>query len=123
MPSRILITGGAGFSGCHVSALLLARGYRVRILDCERYVDTNERGTAVLSQALLEHPVERIVVASSMSVYGEGRLTGYTGSDANLIAPLTGASEPVKPIVMPEPLTVNATFTRTLSLENPSVSA
>lgn len=36
------------------------------------YVGTNDLGTAVLLQALIERPVERLVVASSMSVYGEG---------------------------------------------------
>ncbi len=38
----------------------------------DRYVSSNDLGTAVLMQALLENPVQRIVVASSMSVYGEG---------------------------------------------------
>jgi len=37
-----------------------------------RYVGTNDLGTATLLDALIKHPVERIVVASSMSVYGEG---------------------------------------------------
>ncbi|MDB5569158.1 MAG: nucleoside-diphosphate-sugar epimerase [Hyphomicrobiales bacterium] len=37
-----------------------------------RYVGANDLGTAVLLEALIERPVERIVVASSMSVYGEG---------------------------------------------------
>jgi dTDP-L-rhamnose 4-epimerase len=41
--------------------------YQVR-----EYVDVNETGTAVLLQALIRTPVERLVVASSMSVYGEG---------------------------------------------------
>ncbi len=36
------------------------------------YVDTNVNGTAVLLQELIERPVERLLVASSMSVYGEG---------------------------------------------------
>jgi len=36
------------------------------------YVGVNDLGTAVLLQALIERPVERLVVASSMSVYGEG---------------------------------------------------
>ena len=40
--------------------------------EIERYVGANEGGTATLLQALIDHPVERIVVASSMSVYGEG---------------------------------------------------
>lgn len=39
----------------------------------ERYVGTNDVGTAVLLEALLERPARRLVVASSMSVYGEGR--------------------------------------------------
>jgi dTDP-L-rhamnose 4-epimerase len=37
-----------------------------------RYVGANDLGTATLLEALIKHPVGRIVVASSMSVYGEG---------------------------------------------------
>jgi dTDP-L-rhamnose 4-epimerase len=40
--------------------------------DIVSYVQTNEAGTAVLLEALSRRPVERLVVASSMSVYGEG---------------------------------------------------
>jgi dTDP-L-rhamnose 4-epimerase len=36
------------------------------------YTAVNGVGTAVLLEALIEHPVERLVVASSMSLYGEG---------------------------------------------------
>jgi dTDP-L-rhamnose 4-epimerase len=36
------------------------------------YVGTNDLGTAVLLEALLKQPVGRLVVASSMSIYGEG---------------------------------------------------
>jgi dTDP-L-rhamnose 4-epimerase len=38
----------------------------------DRYVSVNDFGTAVLFQALSECPVQRVVVASSMSIYGEG---------------------------------------------------
>jgi dTDP-L-rhamnose 4-epimerase len=38
----------------------------------DHYTDVNNRGTAVLLEALAERPVERLIVASSMSVYGEG---------------------------------------------------
>ena len=37
-----------------------------------RYVATNDLGTAVLLEQLIARPVRRLVVASSMSVYGEG---------------------------------------------------
>ena len=42
--------------------------------EIDRYVDTNTRGTAVLLQLLAEGgtDVGRLVVASSMSIYGEG---------------------------------------------------
>lgn len=40
--------------------------------EIERYVGGNDLGTAVLLQAMIDRPVQRIVVASSMSVYGEG---------------------------------------------------
>jgi dTDP-L-rhamnose 4-epimerase len=38
----------------------------------ERYTAVNDLGTAVLFQQLIDRPVQRVVVASSMSVYGEG---------------------------------------------------
>jgi dTDP-L-rhamnose 4-epimerase len=127
---RVLITGGAGFIGSHLTDLLLQEGYNVRILDnlspqvhperqspsyltsdaqlmigdvrddeavahalkdvdmvvhlaaavgvgqsmyeITSYCDTNDLGTAVLLQALSRNPVQRLVCASSMSVYGEG---------------------------------------------------
>ena len=130
MTGRVLITGGAGFIGCHIARALLKSGYEVRVLDSlidqvhdrsgprdpilshthlieadvrdqgavaaalkgvdkvvhlaaevgvgqsmyaiERYVSVNDVGTAVLFQALIENPVQRVVVASSMSIYGEG---------------------------------------------------
>jgi dTDP-L-rhamnose 4-epimerase len=48
--------------------------------EIDEYVGTNDHGTAVLLQALIGHPVERIVVASSMSVYGEGRYRDGSGA-------------------------------------------
>jgi dTDP-L-rhamnose 4-epimerase len=131
MNKKILITGGAGFIGSHLTDELLEKGYSVRILDnlseqvhgkdCLRpdylnpeaeliigdvrdprkvkealkgvdavyhyaamvgvgqsmyeikeYTDVNNLGTAVLLEALSKNPVEKLVVASSMSIYGEG---------------------------------------------------
>jgi dTDP-L-rhamnose 4-epimerase len=46
------------------------------------YTSVNDGGTAVLLQALLDHPVQQLVVASSMSVYGEGL---YAGADGDLV--------------------------------------
>src|SRR3954464_1568760 len=36
------------------------------------YTFENSGGTAILLEALLDHPVRKLVVASSMSIYGEG---------------------------------------------------
>src|SRR3954471_1891579 len=136
---NVLITGGAGFIGSHLSDELLAHGYQVRVLDtldpqvhgegrrrpeylarevelvvgdvCDRakvdealrgvdavyhfaaavgvgqsmyeiahYTRVNNLGTAVLLEALVKNPVERLVVASSMSLYGEGLYRSRTGS-------------------------------------------
>ena len=38
----------------------------------DRYVSVNDYGTAVLFQQLIDNPVKRVVVAFSMSIYGEG---------------------------------------------------
>ncbi|NKC30535.1 NAD-dependent epimerase/dehydratase family protein [Falsiroseomonas selenitidurans] len=48
-----------------------------------RYVGSNDLGTAVLLEAMIDRPVQRIVVASSMSVYGEGR---YETADGRRVA-------------------------------------
>jgi dTDP-L-rhamnose 4-epimerase len=47
--------------------------------DIADYTSVNGTGTAVLLQALLDHPVRRLVVASSMSVYGEGLYADAAG--------------------------------------------
>jgi dTDP-L-rhamnose 4-epimerase len=52
--------------------LASAVGVGQSMYDIAPYVRTNELGTATLLQALSAQPVERLVVASSMSVYGEG---------------------------------------------------
>lgn len=43
------------------------------------YTRANNEATSVLLEALVENPVERLVVASSMSVYGEGLYRDVTG--------------------------------------------
>jgi dTDP-L-rhamnose 4-epimerase len=48
------------------------------------YTDVNNVGTAVLLEALLDHPVKKLVVASSMSIYGEGR---YMRGDGSVVEP------------------------------------
>lgn len=44
------------------------------------YTATNAQGTAVLLEALLEQPVRRLLVASSMSIYGEGLYRDAAGN-------------------------------------------
>jgi dTDP-L-rhamnose 4-epimerase len=78
------------------------------------YVNANNDGTAVLLEALIKRPVERLVVASSMSIYGEGLYRDPAGglvADANrtleqLAArqwePTNAAGDPLVPIPTPE---------------------
>ncbi|MBF9252815.1 NAD-dependent epimerase/dehydratase family protein [Pontibacter sp. 172403-2] len=40
--------------------------------EIREYTDVNNIGTAVLLEALIKNPVKKLVVASSMSIYGEG---------------------------------------------------
>ena len=49
-----------------------AVGVGQSMYEIDSYVATNNLGTAVLLQQLTQRPVARLVVASSMSVYGEG---------------------------------------------------
>ncbi len=49
-----------------------AVGVGQSMYEIEKYTNTNNRGTAVLLEALMTSSVERLVVASSMSIYGEG---------------------------------------------------
>ena len=66
----------------------------------DRYVSVNDHGTAVLFQALIDRPVKRVVVASSMSIYGEGL---YRDADGGLHEGVTrpartGGAQPWDPL-------------------------
>jgi dTDP-L-rhamnose 4-epimerase len=139
MTMHVLITGGAGFIGSHLTDWLLSCGHSVRILDnlaaqvhgagrrrpvylsseaelivgdlrdrdavqgvlqgidavvhlaaavgvgqsmydISSYVEINELGTANLLEALSINPVRRLILASSMSIYGEGLARRKDGS-------------------------------------------
>jgi dTDP-L-rhamnose 4-epimerase len=53
----------------HLAAVV---GVGQSMYDVSAYVSANELGTAILLEAISRRPVERVVLASSMSVYGEG---------------------------------------------------
>jgi dTDP-L-rhamnose 4-epimerase len=80
-PEVELVVGDVRDAGAVRSALedvdsvvhLAARiGVGQSMYEIDDYVAVNSLGTAILLQALLDRPVRRLVVASSMSVYGEG---------------------------------------------------
>jgi dTDP-L-rhamnose 4-epimerase len=54
---------------CHQAALV---GLGVDLSDLPAYADVNVTGTAVLLEAMGRHGIPRLVLASSMVVYGEG---------------------------------------------------
>ena len=62
--------------------LAAAVGVGQSMYQISHYTSVNEVGTARLLEALIDRPVDRLVVASSMSLYGEGL---YRGADGQLI--------------------------------------
>ncbi len=52
--------------------LAAAVGVGQSMYEVVRYTDVNNMGTAVLLEELIRRPIERLIVASSMSIYGEG---------------------------------------------------
>lgn len=71
----------AALRGVDTVIHLAARvGVAQSMYDLAEYSGTNALGTATLLQNLVDSSVERLVVASSMSVYGEGRYVDGAGS-------------------------------------------
>jgi dTDP-L-rhamnose 4-epimerase len=82
--------------------------------EVERYTAVNEQGTATLMQLLLERGVGRLVVASSMSIYGEGRYRAIGGEICDTAErdpaalqdrcwdPTDAAGAPLRPVPTPE---------------------
>jgi dTDP-L-rhamnose 4-epimerase len=63
--------------GIDVVYHLAARvGVGQSMYEIARYTAANNLGTATLLEAVVQSPIERLVVASSMSVYGEGLYRG-----------------------------------------------
>jgi dTDP-L-rhamnose 4-epimerase len=96
-----------------VAHLAAAVGVGQSMYEIERYTSVNEVGTAVLLHAILEHPVERLLVASSMSLYGEGLYRDGAGrtvtaerTRAQLLArrwePVASDGGPLEPVATPE---------------------
>ena len=56
----------------HLAAMV---GVGQSMYQVAEYTSVNNQGTAALLQALVEKPVEQLVVASSMSIYGEGSVS------------------------------------------------
>ncbi len=61
--------------------------------EIEQYTSANNTGTAVLMEAVMESPVERLIVASSMSVYGEGL---YETADGRTGIPLERTADQLR---------------------------
>lgn len=60
----------------HFAALV---GVGQSMYEIKEYTDVNNIGTATLLEAVIKHPVKKLVVASSMSIYGEGLYRDASG--------------------------------------------
>ncbi len=56
-----------------------AVGVGQSMYEVEKYTSINNIGTAVLLEALIKKPVQKLIVASSMSIYGEGLYANASG--------------------------------------------
>jgi dTDP-L-rhamnose 4-epimerase len=74
----------------HFAAMV---GVGQSMYEISKYTAVNGLGTAVLLESLIERPVERLVVASSMSIYGEGM---YRAADGSLVAGVERGLEQLK---------------------------
>ncbi len=61
----------------HLAAMV---GVGQSMYELRDYTEVNNLGTATLLEALIKNPVEKLVVASSMSIYGEGLYKDAHGS-------------------------------------------
>lgn len=98
----------------HVIHLAAEVGVGQSMYAVERYVSVNDLGTATLFEALMKHPVRRIVVASSMSIYGEGLYRTVSGKLVEQASraprspeqqswdPLDAEGQPLVPLPTPE---------------------
>jgi dTDP-L-rhamnose 4-epimerase len=71
----------------HLAAMV---GVGQSMYEIREYTDVNNTGTAVLLEALAQKPVEKLVVASSMSIYGEGLYRNAAGH------PVTAGERPLE---------------------------
>ncbi|MFC7704835.1 NAD-dependent epimerase/dehydratase family protein [Plastorhodobacter daqingensis] len=69
----------------HVVHLAAEVGVGQSMYEIARYVGGNDLGTAVLLEAMAGLPIRKIVVASSMSVYGEGLYEAADGRQLNAV--------------------------------------
>lgn len=60
----------------HFAAMV---GVGQSMYEIREYTDVNNTGTAVLLEALAQKPVQKLIVASSMSIYGEGMYRNAAG--------------------------------------------
>jgi dTDP-L-rhamnose 4-epimerase len=71
--------------GIDVVFHLAARvGVGQSMYEIARYTEVNNDGTATLLEAAVESPIERLVVASSMSIYGEGLYRDADGQEVTI---------------------------------------
>jgi len=61
----------------HFAALV---GVGQSMYEIKEYTDVNNVGTATLLEAVIKYPVKKLVVASSMSIYGEGLYQDFSGN-------------------------------------------
>jgi dTDP-L-rhamnose 4-epimerase len=76
--------------------LAAAVGVGQSMYEIANYINTHAVGIAILLEALIKHRLEKLIVASSMSIYGEGL---YRSRDGELQNPVERSLERLKAAV------------------------
>jgi dTDP-L-rhamnose 4-epimerase len=74
----------------HFAAMV---GVGQSMYEIRRYTDVNNNGTAILLEALIKNPISKLIVASSMSIYGEGL---YKNRNGEITIPVQRKSSDMK---------------------------
>jgi dTDP-L-rhamnose 4-epimerase len=97
-----------------------AVGVGQSMYEISRYSSINCLGTAVLLEAITRHPIDRLIIASSMSIYGEGAYNDVDGESVNVRRDIARVANRQWEIIDDKGRPINAVATSETKTPDPS---